>query len=107
MRKRCLSAPHAETISHRILVAEDDESSRRLLVDLLEEEGYEVVQASERTAALRILREQSIDLGLLDVMMPGETGFSICREAKRAKETRLIPIVLVTGLANSTDRVLG
>jgi putative two-component system response regulator len=98
---------YSELTSRRILVADDDDGSRRLLTDLLEREGHEVFGASDGTAALTILREQSIDLALLDVMMPGETGFSICREVKNHKATRFIPIVLVTGLANSSDRVLG
>jgi putative two-component system response regulator len=101
------AASYSGIISRRVLVADDDDSSRRLLVDLLEDEGHEVLAASDGTAALRILLEKSVDLALLDVMMPGETGFSICREAKNSKATRLIPIVLVTGLSNSSDRVLG
>jgi putative two-component system response regulator len=107
VRKPSASGPYSEIITHRVLVADDDENSRSLLVDLLEAEGHEVLAASEGTAALAILREESIDLALLDVMMPGATGFAICREAKASKATRLIPIVLVTGLANSSDRVLG
>ncbi|SRR6266404_4681941 len=65
--------------SHRILVADGD-NSRRLLIELLEGEGHEVVAASESAMALCILGEQSIDLALLDVMMLGERGLSVCHE---------------------------
>src|SRR5258708_30301820 len=93
--------------SRKILVADDDLSSRTLLVDLLEGEGYQVFPASDGHEALKILMQGSIDLALLDVMMPGETGFSICRQIKGSRETRLIPVVLVTGLASVSDRGVG
>jgi|SRR5579871_20022 len=100
-------AVFSSNTSRRILVADDDSASRRLLTDLLKGEGHEVLAVSDGTEALAVLRDQSVDLALLDVMMPGETGFSICRQVKNDKATRFIPIVLVTGLANSNDRVLG
>ena len=96
----------ADTV-HTILIADDDEISRELLARVLEHEGHRAVLAATGTDALKIVREQHIDLVLLDVMMPGETGFSVCREIKAEKATRLTPVVLITGLANRTDRVLG
>ena len=56
---------------------------------------------------MQILLEQTVDLALLDVMMPGQTGFAVCRAVKSNPETRLIPVVLVTGLSKLEDRVLG
>ncbi len=102
-----IHATHADVFRHRILVAEDDDRNRELLTDLLEGEGHEVFPAADGLAAHDILRRRTIDLALLDVMMPGETGFSICHELKSSKATRFIPVVLVTGLANSADRILG
>ncbi len=107
MRKDLASAFYSGILSRRILVADDDESSRKLLIDLLEGEGHEVVAVADGNSAHEILRDRSVDLALLDVMMPGETGFSICRAVKNERATRFIPIVLVTGLANSADRILG
>jgi putative two-component system response regulator len=107
MRAMSISGSDAGVIPHRILIADDDDSSRGLLMDLLEAEGHEVLAAADGTAALHILRKGAVDLALLDVMMPGETGFSICRQLKSSKATRFIPVVLVTGLANSSDRILG
>src|SRR6266480_3567791 len=93
--------------THTILIADDDEIGRELLASVLEDEGHTIVAAATGTDALTILRSQEIDLALLDVMMPGQTGFSVCREVKADKSTRLTPVVLVTGLANVSDRVLG
>ena len=57
--------------------------------------------------ALKILQSQAVDLALLDVMMPRRTGFDLCRAIKSDANTRLIPVVLVTGLDNTDDRVQG
>ncbi len=93
--------------SATILVADDFEANREVLSVVLQSEGYEVIQAEEGDSALRVLLDQRVDLALLDVMMPGQTGFAICRAVKTNPETRLIPVVLVTGLAKLEDRVLG
>ena len=94
-------------VSHRILVADDDEGSRDLLVGLLEDEGNEVFATADGFEALRMFREHPIDLALLDVMMPGTTGFSVCREVKACQATKLTPIILVTSLTGVSDRILG
>ena len=90
-----------------ILVADDTEGYRCLLSDLLEDQGYKVVSAEDGEGALKVLRGQDIDLALLDVMMPGLTGFDVCQMIKSDPETRLIPIVLVTGLDSTNDRIRG
>jgi putative two-component system response regulator len=90
-----------------ILVADDNEANLELLSDLLNEAGYTVVCAEDGRQALDVLRAQSADLALLDVMMPCQTGFAVCREVKSKPETRLLPVVLVTGLTNTEDRIQG
>ena len=62
-----------------ILVADDTEGYRCLLSDLLEDQGYKVVSAEDGEGAVKVLRSQGIDLALLDVMMPGLTGFDVCQ----------------------------
>ena len=90
-----------------ILVADDQEPNRELLFALLTAEGYRVVCAEDGELALRTIKDIPIDLAILDVVMPKQTGFAVCQLTKSAPETCLIPIVLVTGLNSSDDRVNG
>lgn len=90
-----------------VLVADDEESNRDLLSSILESRGYTVVCAKDGDQALAILCKQIIDLAILDVRMPGQTGFALCRTLKTDPATRLIPVVLVTGLSDSADRIQG
>jgi putative two-component system response regulator len=96
-----------ETQKATILVADDAEANLELLSDLLHQAGYAVVCAENGERALHLLRKQPVDLALLDVVMPGCTGFALCREIKSRAETRLLPVVLVTGLTNKEDRIQG
>jgi putative two-component system response regulator len=90
-----------------LLIADDDEANRDLLFGLLDAEGYHVTCASNGEEALRVVQHEPIDLALLDVMMPGKSGFSACLAIKSDPKTRLIPVVLVTGLTGSDDRIQG
>ncbi|MGE0711508.1 MAG: response regulator [Planctomycetota bacterium] len=91
----------------RILVVDDEPLNVELLVQLLEELGYEPVPARDGPEALALAAAALPDLVLLDVMMPGLDGFSVCRELKAHEETRLVPVVLVTALGAVDDRVRG
>ena len=93
--------------SMTILVADDQEPNRELLSALLTAEGYQVICAEDGDEALSLIRSQEVDLALLDVVMPRRTGFTVCQITKSAPETRMIPIVLVTGLNRPDDRVDG
>ncbi|MGH9712821.1 MAG: HD-GYP domain-containing protein [Candidatus Acidiferrales bacterium] len=90
-----------------ILVADDDEANRDLLSGILAGEGYSVICVKDGEEALQAIHDDSVDLALLDVMMPGKTGFSACLAIKSRPETRFIPVVLVTGLTSSDDRIQG
>jgi putative two-component system response regulator len=100
-----MSAPPA----HKgiILVADDDEGNRELLSALLSAEGYLVFCAADGQQALARANSDEIDLALLDVVMPRLTGFEICQELKSKPETRLIPVILLTGLTSDSDRLHG
>jgi putative two-component system response regulator len=93
--------------SRTILVADDQESNRELLAALLTAEGYQVICAEDGEQALNLIKSQELDLALLDVVMPKRTGFTVCQIIKSNPETRLIPVVLVTSLDNSNDRLHG
>ncbi|HEU5352244.1 MAG TPA: HD domain-containing phosphohydrolase [Terracidiphilus sp.] len=90
-----------------ILVADDNEMNRDLLSEILSAEGYRVICASDGIQALRVIREKQIDLALLDVMMPGKTGFEVCFSIKSRQETFFTPVVLVTGLKSVNERIEG
>src|SRR5580698_3155981 len=90
-----------------ILVADDNVMNRELLSDILVGEGYKVVCAEDGDRALRIISNRVVDLALLDVLMPGKTGFDVCQSIKSEPETRFIPVVLVTGLSSVDERIRG
>jgi putative two-component system response regulator len=91
----------------RILVVDDHPENRMLMRDLLCRQGYEVLVAGDAIAAAEIMRQSRPDLVLLDVIMPGKTGYELCREWKDAPETRLIPVVMITGLSDLEDKIRG
>jgi putative two-component system response regulator len=91
----------------RILVVDDQASIAGLMSQLLTMRGYEVVTASNAEQAEAEVRRQLPDLILSDVMMPGKSGYDLCRDLKENPATRLIPFVLITGLSDSTDKVRG
>src|SRR5580700_12079861 len=90
-----------------ILVADDNEASRELVSALLGAEGYQVVCVTSGQQALTVVDGDSIDLALLDVVMPHPTGFEVCQPMKGKPETRLIPVILLTSLNSDADRIHG
>ena len=96
-----------ETLSGTILVADDERGNRELFSEILRAYGFDVVCAEDGEQALALLRSRPIDLALLDVMMPRRSGYAVCRAAKSQPETRLIPVVLCTGLDSREDRLQG
>src|SRR6478752_796355 len=91
----------------RILVVDDKIDTVLLLRELLTSRGYNVYTASDAEEAEEVLPRIRPDLILLDVIMPGKSGYALCRELKAAPETRLIPIIMITGLSDRDDRVRG
>jgi putative two-component system response regulator len=90
-----------------ILIVDDLPESARLLQRMLRQQDYRVVLAQDGSEALEIFRAEPPDLALLDVMMPKVDGFETCRRLKADPRTRLIPVVLVTSLNETQDRVRG
>ena len=91
----------------RILVVDDQPSIAGLMSQLLTIRGYSVVTAANAEQAEAEVRRQAPDLILSDVMMPGKSGYDLCRSLKENPATRLIPFVLITGLSDSSDKVRG
>jgi two-component system phosphate regulon response regulator OmpR len=87
-----------------ILIVDDDERIRGLLQQFLIKSGFLVTSARDAEHARRILSGLEFDLIVLDVMMPGEDGISLCRDLRRRIKT---PILLLTARAETSDRIAG
>ncbi|MCY1648461.1 PleD family two-component system response regulator [Caulobacter sp. SL161] len=94
-------------MSARILVVDDIEANVRLLEAKLTAEYYEVSTAMDGPTALAMAVRDLPDIILLDVMMPGMDGFTVCRKLKEDPATRHIPVVLITALDGRSDRIQG
>jgi len=90
-----------------ILVVDDDAGVRNTLARLLRAEGFDVATAVDGVGAIDAVLRIAPDLVLLDVVMPSINGFEVCRRIKENEDTRLIPVVLLTGLSAMEDRVRG
>jgi putative two-component system response regulator len=99
----------ALTVDHpvRIVVADDLPANLDLMERILCGDGHIVYRASNGSEALALVEQTSPDLVLLDVMMPDQTGFDVCMTLKSNPATRLIPVVLVTALNDSPDKIRG
>src|SRR5438093_8626368 len=91
----------------RILVVDDNVNTMSLMQDLLSSRGYDVVAVPDAAQAEAEIAHHAPDLVLSDVVMPGKSGYELCRELKENSATRLIPFVLITGLSEREDRVRG
>ena len=91
----------------RVLVIDDNPDIRALMCELLATREYDVVALPDAEQAEAEIRHQLPDLILSDVVMPGKSGYELCRELKEDPVTRLIPFVLITGLSDREDKLHG
>lgn len=91
----------------KILVVDDDPAGQRLIKYMLTPEGYDVITASNGILGLQMATQQSPDLVLLDIMLPGIDGFEVCRRLREGSNTADISIVMLSGKAQETDRDTG
>ncbi|HKI63195.1 MAG TPA: response regulator [Burkholderiales bacterium] len=91
----------------RVLVVDDDQDMANFLAHMLRKEGMEADVAAEGGAARERVMASPPDLVMLDVQMPGLSGFEVCRRLKADPSTALIPVVLITALDDSESRVRG
>jgi len=89
----------------RILVVDDDARIRDLLKRYLTQEGFDVLVAEDGKSLTRVMVRETVDLIVLDLMMPGEDGLSICRRLRAANE--LTPIIMLTAKGEDVDRIVG
>ncbi|MCT4654686.1 MAG: response regulator [Cohaesibacter sp.] len=90
--------------SPHILVVDDHHEIRDLLSKYLSRNGFRISEADGGTKMRHVLKTAAIDLIVLDVMMPGEDGLTLCRHIR---ETENIPVILLTALGEETDRIVG
>ena len=96
------------TLPHRpdrVLVVDDDARIRDLLRRYLSQEGFEVLLAEDARALNRLLQRETADLIVLDLMLPGEDGLSICRRLRGANDRT--PIIMLTAKGEDVDRIVG
>lgn len=91
-------------MAYRILVADDEAEIREVLRLYLEKEGYEIVEAADGTEAVRLVREERIDLALLDIMMPGMDGYRVLRNIR---EENNLPVIMLSAKGSDSDKILG
>lgn len=91
----------------QILVTEDDADILELIAYSLENDGFKVFTARNGTDALSILADESVDLAVLDVMLPDMSGTDLCRRMKQKERLENIPVLFVTAKTEETDKLIG
>jgi two-component system phosphate regulon response regulator PhoB len=99
--------PFQKSRRHSLLLVDDDPEILTLLQAKLKDEPFEISTATEGESALNTVRTQKPDLVVLDVNLPGLSGLEICRTLKADKNTRGIPIIMLSARSEEIDRVLG
>lgn len=94
-----------ETTDH-ILVVDDDRDIRELVVDYLLKSGYRAIGAANGKEMRAVLDKQAVDLVVLDIMMPGDDGLTLCRQL-RSGQHKDLPILMLTARHDDMDRILG
>lgn len=81
-----------------ILVVDDEQDVREFLRDLLEDQGYSVRMAEDGIQGLEMVKQENPDLILLDLQMPKQTGTDLYRKIHQKKESKIIPVIIISGL---------
>ena len=90
-----------------VMVADDDPITRELLVFRLQAEGYEVVAVEDGDGALKEIRTRTPDIAVLDVNMPGMSGFDVCRILRADPATARLPVIMLTASVQESDVAAG
>jgi len=91
-------------MTRKLLIAEDDPASRELLREILETQGYQVIEVEDGQTALRRIEEESPDLVLLDIQMPKLDGLAVVRRLRQNPRLTSLPVIAVTSYAMRRDR---
>jgi two-component system, OmpR family, response regulator len=91
-------------VQSRVLLVEDDQAICQMLAEVLDDNGFAVSVVSNGHDMDRLLQQEQVDVVVLDVMLPGESGLSICR---RLRASSSMPIIMLTALGEDVDRIIG
>ena len=91
----------------QILVAEDDRDIATLIAHYVQKAGWQPHLATSGDEALAYARKETVDVAILDVMLPGISGLEVCRLLRADRATATLPIIMVTARAEETDRIMG
>ena len=94
-------------MTHKVLVADDEPNILISLEFLMKREGYQVLVARDGHAALELIRSERPALVLLDVMMPGKSGFEVCQAVRADESLNGVKILMLTAKGRDTDRAQG
>jgi two-component system phosphate regulon response regulator PhoB len=94
-------------VTPHLLLVEDEDALATLLAYNLEKEGYRVSRAADGEEALMMVAEDQPDLIVLDWMMPNLSGMEVCRRLRAGKETRALPVLMLTARSDESDKVRG
>lgn len=91
-------------MAYRILIADDEEEIRDVLRLYLEKEGYEIIEAADGIEADGLLKQEKVDLAILDIMMPGLDGYRVLRNVREGNN---IPVLILSAKTSDSDKILG
>ena len=94
-------------MSNKTIMVVDDVESNRVLLKMILEDDFNIVECSSGQECLDKVTEQAPDIILLDVNMPGMTGYEVCTELRKHKESSVIPIIFVSAMDNVEERLAG
>lgn len=89
----------------KVLVAEDDLNTRNGLVEILRQEGYQTIAAANGQEAVQLFKTERPDFVCLDIMMPGKSGYDVCREIRNQAPD--VPLIFISAKSEEIDRVIG
>ncbi len=90
-----------------VLIVDDNQENLKVISNFLKEKDYKIALANSGENALKVLESNKIDLVLLDIMMPGMDGFEVCKIIKERPETKNIPVIFLSALAETDNIVKG
>ncbi len=94
-------------INKKVLLVEDEQDILQLVKLYLEKEGFRVVTATAGSDGLKLAKEETPDLVVLDLMLPGMDGLEVCKRLRSVPDTSLLPIIMLTAKADESDTIIG